>query len=257
MRRPRSCRRRREGAHDTAWVTEARSASGSTVARGLPPTMQPHDAPTAATPVAATFNDSQMSSRMPAYDRPGSRGANTLSQRKERWTLSACGQDQHIGTTTRPSTSSWCRCIARAEPCSGVQAMCFFSGASSMRGGRSTRASRQSRIRTLPPRRADASPIPSVHRALAEPSHGAFRPRVTSGGEDVAAAGRHSGRTTRIRGSTTQYRPARVRRRARSTTYLSLRIVEQQTPRQVVLNPCNRAGFDSEGPARWRAPTAE
>jgi hypothetical protein len=176
---------------------------------------------------------------------------------KEQWTRSACGQNQHVGMTTRSPTSSWCRCIARAEPCSGVR-LCA-----------SSRMPRQCEEVALPEQAVNPgheryhrggrmqAQFPVSIGPWPDPSRGAFCPRVTRGGEVVAAAGCHSGRTTRIRGSTTQYRPARVRRRARSTTYLSLRIVKLQTPRQVVLNPCNRAGFDSEGPARWRAPTAE
>jgi hypothetical protein len=60
-------------------------------------------------------------------------------------------------TTKLHSTRLLC-CRALGRTSEGRRAMCWVSDASSVRGGRSTRASHQSRPRSLPPPRTDASP---------------------------------------------------------------------------------------------------
>jgi len=67
------------------------------------------------------------------------------------------------------------------EPSEGRRAMCSVSDASSVRGGRSTRASHQSRPRSLPPPRTDASPKPRRYWARRR-TQPLVAPRLLTGG---------------------------------------------------------------------------
>jgi hypothetical protein len=159
---------------------EARPGSEAAAAGGPSPTMHLHDAPTAGTSVGRADTTSQPT------DRVRGQGRSTTSEHEQ--ARSGTGEPGSSGTGPVGAGHDQQQAVAggvvvRAEPCAEVQAMYFVSDASSMRGGRSTRASQRSRTRTLPPRRADATRIPSVHRRPAGPNPGASRP--LSDGDEV------------------------------------------------------------------------
>ena len=194
---------------------------------GLSPSMSLRDVPTAVTRVGRTDNRSQPSEPH-ARTWPSQDVEARARSVKDGSTRIAWDRPAHRKHDTSASKLLVLVLSCAAKPYAGVQAMCFVSDTSSMRGGRSTRASHQSRTRTLPPRRADASRIPSVHRGPGWASP-VVRPAPVSDGGEVAdeQPACHLGRDDS--GSAD---PTKRRRRGRS---------EARTSDDLPKSPCRRA----------------